>query len=230
MAIQVTCRECKTRFTVSDKFAGQKGPCPKCKKVIEIPKLEEQVQVHAPEQFGPKDSEGRSVLKPLESRATKLGAVQIVALAGAVVIAIAGAGGVRFAGVEADSTQMWVLLGVGAFLVAPVLSYAGYNVLRDSELEAYRGSELIMRIGISAIGFALLWVALPLVAFAVDEYSFVPILIAVAVMLAAGAGISAGCMEFDYLTGLLHYGFYLAFCLGLRWIAGVGVLPFPTES
>lgn len=40
MAIEVSCPSCKTKFTVSDKFAGKQGPCPKCKAPITIPKPE----------------------------------------------------------------------------------------------------------------------------------------------------------------------------------------------
>lgn len=40
MAIAVTCPSCKAKFSVSDKFAGKQGPCPKCKATITIPKPE----------------------------------------------------------------------------------------------------------------------------------------------------------------------------------------------
>src|SRR5258708_6764900 len=39
MPIPVTCPSCKTSFTVGDQHAGKKGPCPKCKGIIAIPKL-----------------------------------------------------------------------------------------------------------------------------------------------------------------------------------------------
>ena len=50
MPIAVVCSSCKARFQVSEKFAGKQGPCPKCKSIITIPKVEEQVQIHAPEE------------------------------------------------------------------------------------------------------------------------------------------------------------------------------------
>lgn len=37
MPILVNCPKCKTKFKVSEKFAGMEGPCPKCKSKIRIP-------------------------------------------------------------------------------------------------------------------------------------------------------------------------------------------------
>ena len=65
MPIQVTCPNCLKRFQVSDKFAGKQGPCPACKKTIRVPDASEAVTIHAPEDDGPKDSKGQSVLKPI---------------------------------------------------------------------------------------------------------------------------------------------------------------------
>jgi len=50
MAIQVICPGCRATFTVSDKFAGQTGPCPKCKKPITVPSdAAKEVTIHGPE-------------------------------------------------------------------------------------------------------------------------------------------------------------------------------------
>ena len=65
MPINVTCPSCHSKFKVSDQFAGKEGPCPKCKAKIKIPKLEEEVVVHAPQSFGPKDKTGEGTLKPI---------------------------------------------------------------------------------------------------------------------------------------------------------------------
>jgi hypothetical protein len=64
MAIAVICPGCKTSFRVSEKFAGQTGPCPKCKAPIKIPAASAEVQIHGPD-VGPKDAKGRPVFKPL---------------------------------------------------------------------------------------------------------------------------------------------------------------------
>lgn len=71
MTISVVCPGCKKRFGVSDKFAGQKGPCPSCKTVIQIPAKGEDVVIHAPEGAGPKDSKGTAVFKPILREETR---------------------------------------------------------------------------------------------------------------------------------------------------------------
>lgn len=39
MAIDVVCENCKTKFQVSNKYAGKEGPCPKCKNNIVVSNL-----------------------------------------------------------------------------------------------------------------------------------------------------------------------------------------------
>ena len=66
MAINVICPGCHTRFTVPDKYAGKQPPCPKCKTLINVPKLDEQVKVHeTANEPGTKDKTGRPLLKPV---------------------------------------------------------------------------------------------------------------------------------------------------------------------
>ena len=86
MAIDVTCASCKTRFQVSDKFAGKQGPCPKCKAIITVPAKKDEVVIHAPEVSGPKDSKGQLVLKPIARKETRLTTINIAAIAGSVVM------------------------------------------------------------------------------------------------------------------------------------------------
>ena len=52
MPITIVCPGCHGRFSVSEKFAGKQGPCPKCKKVISIPKASEEVKIHVPDDYG----------------------------------------------------------------------------------------------------------------------------------------------------------------------------------
>ena len=85
MAIDVTCAACKTRFQVSDKFAGKQGPCPKCKAIITVPSKKDEVVIHVPES-GPKDSKGVLVLKPLTRKETRLTPLNIGIIVGSVLL------------------------------------------------------------------------------------------------------------------------------------------------
>ena len=157
MAIDVTCPGCKTRFQVSEKFAGKQGPCPKCKYVIKIPELKDQVVIHTPEAEGPKDSKGQLVLKPLARRETRLSAVQIVGIVGGVIVVLLVALFLRIMYGKSPATFPLPILAAGSVLLAPLLSFAGYTFLRDSELEPYRGIELLLRLIPCTIVYPGLW-------------------------------------------------------------------------
>jgi hypothetical protein len=157
MAIDVTCPGCKTRFQVSEKFAGKQGPCPKCKYVIKIPELKDQVVIHTPEAEGPKDSKGQLVLKPLARRETRLSAVQIVGILGGVIVVLLVALFLRIMYGKSPATFPLPILAAGSVLLAPLLSFAGYTFLRDSELEPYRGIELLLRLIPCTIVYPGLW-------------------------------------------------------------------------
>lgn len=88
MAIDVTCAACKTRFQVSDKFAGKQGPCPKCKAIITVPSKKDEVVIHAPEGSGPKDSKGQLVLKPIARKETRLTPINIGIIVGSVILVL----------------------------------------------------------------------------------------------------------------------------------------------
>ena len=79
MSIIVVCPACRKSFKVSEKFAGQTGPCPNCKKPLRVPTKEEEVKVHAPEEFagGGKTTSGKLVTKPIARVDTKLRPVAV---------------------------------------------------------------------------------------------------------------------------------------------------------
>ncbi|TWT67695.1 hypothetical protein Pla123a_42510 [Posidoniimonas polymericola] len=152
MPIDVTCPGCHKRFKVSDKFSGQKGPCPQCKTVMEIPKLEDQVVIHAPDETsGPKDAKGRSVLKTAKYKDAKFNPIMASAVGGVVLLMLLGAFLLR-----GQSPDEWVLAG-GAVLLGPLLAWAGYPILRDSELQPYSGGEAWLRAAGCGLAFALGW-------------------------------------------------------------------------
>ena len=134
MAINITCPGCHVRFKVSDKFAGQKGPCPKCKTQIQIPKKSEEVVIHTPAEFqGVTDAKGRSVLKPIARKYPKITPVMIAAVAGSAVFVVLFSLALRFMCDPATGAPM-AILGLGSLVLGPPLALAGYTLLRDDEL------------------------------------------------------------------------------------------------
>src|SRR5262245_36585905 len=155
MAIDVTCPGCKTRFQVSDKFAGKQGPCPKCKGIIKVPAKSEQVVIHAPtEVSGPKGVTGQPVFKPIAWKETRVTTPQIVAIAAAVVVVLLVTIVLSLA---FKGRPPLIVLVVGSVVLAPPLAFAGYAFLRDTELEPHRGQELWLRLVAPSVVYPGLW-------------------------------------------------------------------------
>lgn len=237
MAIVVVCSKCKARFQVSEKFAGQKGPCPKCKHTITIPEKSEEVKIHAPETFGPKDASGKAVLKPIFREETKWSPLAAGLVVGVLVVAFALALVVRqSATFERENsrgetivvTEVNIfLLAAAALLVAPPLAFGAYTVLRSSELEPLRGQDLWMRVGIASLAYPLLWGVVAFIPWALGEdfawvqLGVVGVSIVLVVMLAVGGGIGHLVFELEYAQGVAHYGLYLLVTLLLRLTVGL---------
>lgn len=218
MAINVVCPGCHKRFAVDEKFAGKRGPCPKCKAQITIPAKGEEVVVHAPESFGPKDAKGRAVLKPIFREEAKLTPVTIAGIAGAVLVIFILAFVVRF------STQGAVglpILALGAILLAPPLVYAGYTFLRNDDLEPHRGQSLWIRVAICAVVYAAIWGFVGFLngyLFEGGGFSLPFVVVIVALMIVGGAGVAFVSLDLDFGSGLFHYGLYLLVTVLLRLI------------
>ena len=155
MPIQVTCQKCHKRFSVSEKFAGKTGPCPNCKATIKVPDKSDEVVIHAPESFGPTDSSGKAVLKPIEREEVKTTPVAIVLIVGSIITSIIVA--LLLRAIYPDGSAPWALLAVGSLLLAPPLALAGYWFLRNENLEPHRGGSLAIRVMICAVLYAALW-------------------------------------------------------------------------
>ena len=226
MSIRVTCTKCHTRFNVSEKFAGKEGPCPKCKAKIRVPMPADEIRIEAPKTKGPTDTQGRAIVDPIMRKETVLSTVQIVLLVAGVIGFLVLAFGMRYAVSDWKTTLGWVVLGVGAFVMAVPLLFITYHIIRDNELQPFSGFELWKRIGICSVVFAASWIALPAAAYVFngqfDEGSWV---LASLVMFAAGAVASMGSFEFDWLLGVVHYGLYFAVGIVARLLAGLDVLP-----
>lgn len=222
MAIQVTCPGCLKRFSVSEKFAGKTGPCPSCQKTIKIPEKSEEVVIHAPEDAGPKDSKGRSVLKPIRRSEVKLSPVVIAVTAVSCIAVLAIAIGLGMSGVQPPTA----LLAIASFVLAVPLAFVGYWFLRDDELEAYIGKPLYGRLAICATLFAATWAIYAWVPTYVLGYSSmadidaVALAVMVPILLVIGTVASVAVFELEIATGFMHYGLYFIVTFILAWMAG----------
>ncbi|TVS15712.1 MAG: hypothetical protein EA424_15470 [Planctomycetaceae bacterium] len=217
MTIQVVCPGCKKRFSVDDKFAGKQGPCPKCKTVIKVPDKTDDVVVHEPEGFGPKDKKGRAVLKPIERTETKFSPVIAGVAAGSSLLVLLIA--VLFRGQAPTG-----LLVLGAILLAPPLVWAGYAFLRDEEYEPFVDRELWIRVGACSLVYALLWGLVPLIAgygLQLDQLELVHMAFLAPVLIGLGAFTAYASLDFDFGMGAMHYGLYLSVTVLLRLVLGL---------
>jgi len=222
MPIQVTCPKCLKRFQVSDKFAGKTGPCPSCKAKIRVPELNEEVVIHTPDDGAPKDRTGTSILKPIAREETDVTRRGMLITAGAVLMAIFIAVGLRLTG----GTPLAVR-AIGALLLAPPLVWAGYAFVRDSELAAYTGADLRNRVLICSVIFAATWLLYAFLPSYLMDYesaskmSFLWFGIVIALMLGIGSIASVACFELEIFSGLAHAGLYLIATILLALLAGV---------
>ena len=225
MPILVSCPGCKKTFNVDDKFAGKTGPCPHCKTKITVPQKQPEVTVHAPAEFsgGGKSTTGKLVLKPIAREKTRITPLGIAAGGGGAAAANAYSVAIRLMAAPGSMMQI-VLCGLGLLLIAPPLAVAAYAVLRDVELEPYRGKELYIRAAICGLIYALLWAGFAYVRGVLFKDTpielFMWLLIAPPFFVIGGM---AGKFSFDLETanGFFHYAFYVAVTILLGLIAGV---------
>lgn len=228
MPIRVTCQKCHKRFNVSDEHAGKTGSCPNCKGPITVP--DKEVVIHTPEHFGPKDAAGQAVLKPIEREEVQTSPVAIVGIVGAILVSIIIAVVLRTQfpqSAEAgtvESATLWWILAVGASLLAPPITLAGYWFLRNDELEPHRGSSLAIRIAICAVLYALFWAgyaALKHFAFGGRQPEMFYFAFIGPVFLAAGGATALATLDLDFGNGAIHYAFYLLVTVLFCFIIGV---------
>lgn len=229
MPIQVTCQKCHKRFSVSEKFAGKSGPCPKCNATIKIPTADEEVVIHAPDNYGPTDSSGKAILKPIEREEVETNPVAVVGIVGGVILSIVVAIALRMLYPQpADATSveptLWWILSAGAALLAGPLVLAGYWFLRNDELEPHKGSELALRVSICALIYAALWGGYALMKAKLFpnsppemfHFAFIG-----PVFLAAGGATALATLDLDFGNGAIHYAFYLLVTVLFCFIIGV---------
>lgn len=222
MPISVLCPGCKTRFQVSEKFAGKQGPCPKCKKVITVPEVsaDDEVTIHTPEEFedGGRDSKGKLVGKPIRRKEAKISPLQIGLMAAAVVaVAVA-------AWLLGDKIQGSLpLVAVGLLIVSPPICATAYGILRNDELEPYSGSSLWIRVSICALVYMLLWGGYAMLPAELVGGAWNWVFLAIPFLLIGGVT-AYSTLDLTFENAVIHYLFYLFLTMGLRWLAGLGFI------
>jgi hypothetical protein len=226
MSIIVVCPGCLKSFKVSDKFAGKTGPCPNCKRTLQVPTKETEVKIHTPEAFagGGKTTTGKLVTKPIAHINVKLKPVATTILAasvGGVLVAtwVLGHGGFFDSG-QVGLPQAVGTVAAGLLLISPFLTIAAYEMLRDDEFEPLRGRSLCLRSAACGWTYAAMWGVFAMlspymVTGEVWNWFFIVPFVAV------GALVPMGAFDLEFGDGLLHCGFYLVATLLLRWTAGM---------
>jgi cation transport ATPase len=226
MPIHVTCPGCHARFSVSDKFAGRTGPCPKCKKPIQIPKAEEQVTIHEREHEGVKDAKGRLVLKPVARKEAKIRPLAAAGIGGTVVLVIACAVVLRFTATYDEQgyaqVSVW-LLAAGAIVLAPPLVIGGYAFLRNDELAPYRRQALWIRTLICAAVYAALWGVLTMLPEDLTQFSNEIWMAGIVLppFLIVGSLAAFATLDLDASSAFFHYALYALSCVLLRVLMGL---------
>lgn len=219
MPIQVVCSGCKSRFSVSDQFAGRTGPCPKCKKPISVPAAPvKAVVIHEPEApVASSAGTGRVPTAPIVSREKPLSRLVIAAVAGGAVVALLAALAARFTWGPGLAPAWFLALGAAALALPCVL--VGYAIARERELEPYRGRPLFLRALICAAVYALLWGVRGFIPAEMTTEMWQWLYIA-PLFFGAGALASLATLDLEWAAAVAHYSLYVLCTSALRWVAG----------
>ncbi len=207
MAIRVICSGCMTSFEVGDQFAGQKGPCPKCGHIIEIPKV--QVVVHAPDevvQDGKTTRVGKET-RPIEQKRFEFSTQGLLLSLLGILLVFGAAFGV---GLAKSAVLSGIVGAVAVFGIAFPIARFGYMLIRDADdLEKLDGSELTQKSLFTALVFGGSWLVFELfVAFLGSQgLTAALLLIPVAIVGSFGALIFFDC---NFGKAILVYAVFAA--------------------
>lgn len=228
MAIIVTCPGCHKSFSVRDEFGGRKGPCPKCKTMITIPMPDQAVKVHGGEAFstGGKSASGKLVLKPITRRENVFHPKYAACILGATIVTFLLAwilGGIF----RSYGILSYIMLA----LLTPVLVYAPYFFLRDTEaIEDLSTKQLQFRTAICSVLYLGFWTVYIFFAPALTDafgslFSYMTWPLAALPLFIVGALAASFLFDLEYSDGFIHTAFYLLFTGALFWTAGLSLLP-----
>ena len=221
MAISVVCSTCQARFKVSDKFAGQTGPCPKCKNPIKIPKASSDVTVHDPTEAAASSNVGHMPTSPIVFKQESFSRITLTLVfsAGVLLILAAYVAG-RIFEVEPGRIEIPILLqAVTTVLVAIPCAKIGYTVMRDKELEPYRGRRLAIRVLICSVAYASLWLVRGMIG--IENPEIWQWLFLAPVFLFAGGLTAVVSFDLDWGVAVSHYSLYVVLIALVRYVSGL---------
>jgi len=219
MAISVVCTKCRARFNVSDKFAGQTGPCPKCKNPITIPQATE-VTIHEPDRPTTTSKSGRMPTAPIVFEEKPVSPVLITLIvAGLLALLLAAfAAGRIFPATDGNpGVPNWLLVATAVVIALPA-TRIGYAVVRDKELEPYAGRPLALRVLACSLVYAGLWWvrgALSPGELEIWQWTFIA-----PFFLFAGGLAAVASFDLDWGVGVTHYSLYVVITALMRFLAG----------
>ena len=221
MAISVVCTQCQARFNVSDKFAGQTGPCPKCKHPIKIPKATGDVTIHEPSKPVESSQSGHMPTAPIvfEEESFSPISITILLVTGVLALLAAYASGKVFSADSGEPSIPFLLQALTAFFVAIPCAKAGYTVMRDKELEPYKGRPLTVRVLVCSMVYAALWYVRGTIGIENPEiwqWTFLAPL-----FLFTGGLAAVLSFDIDWGVGVSHYSFYVILIALMRYLAGL---------
>ena len=219
MPIQVVCPGCKARFTVSDQFAGRTGPCPKCKQPIKVPAPAVQaVTIHEPEApVATSTGTGRIPTAPLKNTERPVSQLQFWLTGLSAVFAVAAAFLARLAWGPGRAPG-WALAAAALALAWPC-AVVGYRLMRDRELEPWRGRPLLIRTLMCAAVYAGLWGLRGFVPAEMTSEMWQWIYIGPIFFAIGGLGAFA-TLDLDWGAAVAHCSLYVIVTAFLRWLAG----------
>ncbi len=197
---------------------------------MKIPDKSEEVVIHAPEDDGPKDAKGKSVLKPIKREETKISPPLMVAIAAVALVVPLAAFLLGRTFPRDEDGRVLANLGVlaaGAVLLALPLVIAGYSFLRDDELEPYRGPALWLRSTICAVVYAGTWGLywyLGWMNLYQSPIELIEVLYVLPLLIIPGTLASLATLDLEPTNAAFHYCFYLIVTVGLRLLIGLPAL------
>ncbi|MBA62551.1 MAG: hypothetical protein CMJ76_09325 [Planctomycetaceae bacterium] len=205
MAIDVICTGCHKRFQVSEQFAGQKGPCPGCKTMIEIPNLEDIVVVHERETT---KTGAPARIDSIKRQKTTVNKSEFILAVAAFSMGLIVALITRFTLSEANQHPGMLLAISAGCLLGIGTSLLGYIVLRGQDTEIRNDRKTIIKGCLVGVLYTFFWRLQELITSGVltpDGNIILPgVIILVITLVVIASFVPMAVFEFEYTQGLVH--------------------------